>query len=70
MKYETIILNWKQGHSKKWLVEEEYKSLLWQKKQRKIKASDLREESKRNIEEALLTWWREEILKNDRRKVF
>ncbi len=69
MRYETIIENWKQGYSKKWLIEEEYKSLLWQKKQRKIKASDLKEESQRNIEEALLKWWREEILKNDRRRI-
>lgn len=67
MEYETIIREFKSGHSKKWLIDEEYKSLIWLKKNRGMfkysKAKEIKDKASQNIEEALLKWWKEEILK-------
>ena len=72
MEYEVIIKEWKAGHSKKWLIDEEYKSLMWLKKNRGAfkysKLKEIKQQASRNIEEALLKWWKEEILKEKRKK--
>lgn len=62
----------KSGHSKKWLIDEEYKSLMWLKKNRGAfkysKDSEIKDIASLNIEEALLKWWKEEILKKKENK--
>ena len=49
MEYEAIIKEFKSGHSKKWLIDEEYKSLIWLKKNRGAfkysKAKEIKEEA-------------------------
>ena len=60
MNYETIIHNWRIGHSKNWLVEKEYKELMnnYKNGRMKIKAKEVKYLAKKNIEEALLRWWK------------
>ena len=60
MIYETIIHNWRIGHSKNWLVEEEYKELMnkYRNSGMKISAKEIKYLAKKNIEEALLRWWK------------
>ena len=61
MKYEDIVLAWKQGHSKQWLFKKEYESMKYLSKNNggNLNESELRYNAQHNVEQALIRFWKE-----------
>jgi len=56
---ETIVKLWRQGHSRNYIIGEERK---WLKVlNENMKRKELDETARRNVEQALLRWWRKNV---------
>lgn len=61
MREEDIVRNWREGHSRKWLIDKELKDLkpfATTKEQR----ANLSWQAQHNVEEALIKWYRREVM--------
>jgi hypothetical protein len=73
MKKEQVIKMWKQGYTKKKIVEEYFEDysreiILRSGTQKKPSKNTLKEQAQIQVERILLEWWRKEVLEDAKNK--
>lgn len=61
MTKETIVSEWRKGHSRQWLEDKQYADIEFLDRCKGLKKPEIKKLAKHDIEEALLEWWRKYV---------
>lgn len=60
MEKRAIVNQWLAGHTRDWLEQQQFNDIIYLDRCKGLKKPEIKRLARRDVEEALLDWWREQ----------